>query len=129
MYLLLVRPSMLPEGIGEVRIKETREEVFNFFNEQTSLTHSDAASALLQTSHHSVMFNLFNRTRSKSVMYKGCRLASELQGLVLESHWDHEDKWKMIAEVWMEMFLFAANQCEWKEHTYQLKNGGTIWPD
>ncbi|GKV09960.1 hypothetical protein SLEP1_g21393 [Rubroshorea leprosula] len=128
MYLLLLRPNMLPKGIGEERIRETRDEVINFLNKQSSQTESEAGDALFNNNVSS------SRTdkrpdgilvQSKSVLQDGRKLAHQLEGLVEEEEltWDHEEKWKMIADVWMEMLVFAASKCEWREHKTQMKNG------
>ncbi|GKV36920.1 hypothetical protein SLEP1_g45004 [Rubroshorea leprosula] len=132
MYLLLVRPQMLPKGIGEVRIRDTRDQIIRFFNRKKSLTPNDATSALLGIKTDETGIQEFSR--SKSVMFEGCKLAFMLQEFEgewegdLEKKWQRnpEKKWKMMAEVWMEMLTFAANRCEWKEHATHLRNGGEL---
>ncbi|GKV00805.1 hypothetical protein SLEP1_g13430 [Rubroshorea leprosula] len=80
MYLLLVRPLMLPKGIGEVRITDTREEVIRLLGKGKSLTNNDATSALLHINYELG----FLSTHNKLVLRDGCKLALKLQGLVEE---------------------------------------------
>ncbi|KAK5774721.1 hypothetical protein PVK06_042577 [Gossypium arboreum] len=49
-----------------------------------------------------------------------------LQDLVLNKRWDHDEKWGLINQVWMEMMIQAASQRLWKEHTQQLRHGGEL---
>jgi hypothetical protein len=37
-----------------------------------------------------------------------------------------ENRWEMINEVWIEMLVYAAAHCPWKEHTQQLRRGGEL---
>ncbi|GLT41838.1 hypothetical protein SLA2020_158730 [Shorea laevis] len=123
MYLLLVRPLMLPKGIGEVRIRDTRAEVIRFFGHvKSSLNNNDAASALLYMDNEFALLPI----HGKSVLREGCMLASKLKALVEELQWDLEEKWEMIANVWMEMLAFAASKCRWKHHATQLRHGGEL---
>ncbi|GLT80791.1 hypothetical protein SLA2020_522120 [Shorea laevis] len=112
---------MLPKGIEEVRIRDTGEHVLRFFNMQSSLIKSEVANLLLHANFEE--FEVVNRIQSKLVLPRGCKLALNLQALVEKSLWDHEGKWKMIADIWIEMLVFAANKCEWREHATQLRNG------
>ncbi|GLT80793.1 hypothetical protein SLA2020_522140 [Shorea laevis] len=116
---------MLPTGIGEVRVNETLKEVQRFLNYQTSLSNSEVTSALLNTNHDLGLLysQVMNPIKSKSVLLEGCKLGSKLQALVEETSWDYEEKWKMIADVWMEILVYAASKCEWKEHVVQLSHG------
>ncbi|GKV09834.1 hypothetical protein SLEP1_g21274 [Rubroshorea leprosula] len=122
MYLLMARPLMLPKGIGQVRIRDTQTEVITFLAQEKSLNNNDVASALLDRQ------NKFPPPliHSKSVLKDGCRLASMLKALVEELLWDPEEKWEMIANVWMEMLVFAASKCRWKHHETHLRHGGEL---
>ncbi|PPR97693.1 hypothetical protein GOBAR_AA22992 [Gossypium barbadense] len=59
----------------------------------------------------------------KSAFFEGCQIAVQLQTLLGQFRWDHEDKWKLIAEVWLDMLTYVAAQCSWKEHARQLQQG------
>ncbi|GLT43349.1 hypothetical protein SLA2020_173050 [Shorea laevis] len=122
MYLLLARPLMLPKGIGQVRIRDTQEEMIRFFGHVKSLNNNDVASALL---HRQNEFPS-SLIHSKSILRDGCKLASMLKALVEELLWDPEEKWEMIANVWMEMLVFAASKCRWKHHETHLRHGGEL---
>ncbi|XVE78637.1 hypothetical protein DITRI_Ditri13aG0162300 [Diplodiscus trichospermus] len=58
----------------------------------------------------------------KSVLFEGCRIARQLQTFV-ELRLDHEEKWELIAQVWLKMLTHAASQCSGKEHSRQLQHG------
>ncbi|XP_022720750.1 uncharacterized protein LOC111278356 [Durio zibethinus] len=122
MYLLCMRPSMLPEGIGQVRHRETCKEAMNFL--PRGLTITEAARVLFLSE------NLDDESRSlflaiggqrKSVFFDGCVLSRKLVMLVKQFRWDEEEKWKMIASVWADMLTYAASHCAWREHAKQLK--------
>ncbi|KAK7305092.1 hypothetical protein VNO77_42992 [Canavalia gladiata] len=56
--------------------------------------------------------------RSKSVLFDACRLAWELNKIKGES------KWKIIAQVWVELLSYAASNCIPITHVQQLSKGG-----
>ncbi|KAL3585062.1 hypothetical protein D5086_011929 [Populus alba] len=43
----------------------------------------------------------------------------------LETHdgWPNEKKWEMISEVWVDMLMYAASHCGWKQHADALARG------
>ncbi|GLT41840.1 hypothetical protein SLA2020_158750 [Shorea laevis] len=125
MYLLLVRPNMLPKGIGELRIKETQNEVMGFEN-IVSLSRSEVADYLLDRKFTFEISLPQSPYKSKSVIDEGCQLAAMLRSLVEDSLWDHGGKWEFIADVWREIMAFAASRCEWREHKTQLRHGGEL---
>ncbi|MBA0865470.1 hypothetical protein Goshw_012492 [Gossypium schwendimanii] len=59
----------------------------------------------------------------KSAFFEGCQIAVQLQTLLEQFRWGHEDKWKLIADVWLDMLTYVAAQCSWKEHARQLQQG------
>lgn len=128
MYLQLLHPLMLlPKGIGEVRIGETRDELIRFFNKQGLLSHNHITASLFGVNHGIGLLPMVeNQKRSKSVMLEGCQLGIRLRAMLRDSLLDHEEKWEMIANVWVEMLIFAADECDWKEHKTQLRNGGQL---
>ncbi|GLT80796.1 hypothetical protein SLA2020_522160 [Shorea laevis] len=79
---------MLPRGIREVRIKDTREHVLRFFSMQSSPTESEATNALLHIDFqdevvipdevNEVMiadesYIDMNKVQSKSVLHVNCK--------------------------------------------------------
>ncbi|GLT75589.1 hypothetical protein SLA2020_473000 [Shorea laevis] len=87
---------MLPKGIGEERIRETRDEVINFLNKQSSETESEAGDALFNINVSSIGTDKRPDgilVQSKSVLRDGRELAHQLERLVVEEwSWDHEEK-------------------------------------
>lgn len=57
--------------------------------------------------------------RSKSVLFDGCRLAYELKNLK-----EKKNKWKIMAQVWVELLSYAACSCRPITHVQQLSKGG-----
>ncbi|PON43587.1 hypothetical protein PanWU01x14_272780 [Parasponia andersonii] len=147
-YLLVMRPFMLPMGIGMIRFRDTQAEVAKFFEEHMSV--SDNTNTHSHT-HGKLPVNIFSWTRntskldrsqacnmllkvntavpavkvkgdkSKSVLFDACRLASELQAIS-----DKCKKWELISEVWVEMLAYAASQCRGNYHAQQLRRGGEL---
>ncbi|PPS08717.1 hypothetical protein GOBAR_AA11901 [Gossypium barbadense] len=68
----------------------------------------------------------FNEFSEIGALWDGIKFARQLQSLVREERWDHEEKWKMISEVWMEMMIYGASRCTWEEHAQQLRHGGEL---
>ncbi|KAF4399348.1 hypothetical protein G4B88_022431 [Cannabis sativa] len=146
-YLLVMRPFMLPVGIGMIRFRDTQAEITKFFEEHKS--SSSSLSDISRSSSSSTQFFSWARNkakldksqacnmllkvntavpavkvkgdRSKSVLFDACRLAWELQGIS-----DKDKKWEMISEVWVEMLAYAASQCRGNHHAQQLRRGGEL---
>ncbi|KAK3200673.1 hypothetical protein Dsin_024088 [Dipteronia sinensis] len=136
LYLLVFCPSMLPEGIAEIRYRDTLAECMRFFPQEKmflnlcwtrkqSIDKSEACKALLQVTF-GIEEEQIKGDRSQSVLFYGCRLAKQLQDLELKNGWNREQKWEMISEVWVEMLVYAANKCTWKEHGQHLRKGGEL---
>ncbi|XP_022714547.1 uncharacterized protein LOC111274181 [Durio zibethinus] len=121
MYLLFLCPAMLPEGIGNIRHQDTCIEAKNFFHRK--LRFKEAIEGLFGIDIESRSFFVEMGSRRKSAFFEGCRIAYQLKDLISNYHWDHQEKWKLIAEVWLEMLTYAASQCSWKEHARQLQQG------
>ncbi|XP_044478759.1 uncharacterized protein LOC123205785 [Mangifera indica] len=115
LYLLVLCPSMLPQGIGEIRYKDTRAQLIQFLKREKSVAmkEKEVARKLLE--------KISKRTITQSILSDGCELARELQ-----QETDSERKWKMISEVWVEMLTYAASHCGWREHGQQLWKGGQL---
>ncbi|KAJ6700358.1 hypothetical protein OIU79_013403 [Salix purpurea] len=61
-----------------------------------------------------------------SALLDGCMLGLSLQSLETGNGRSVEKKWEMISEVWVEMLMYAASHCGWKEHTDALARGGEL---
>ena len=74
------------------------------------------------------MLNEIKRTDEgeMSALLDGCMLAMSLQSLESLDGWPNEKKWEMISEVWVEMLMYAASHCGWKEHADALARGGEL---
>ncbi|XWS62593.1 hypothetical protein CRYUN_Cryun06bG0024300 [Craigia yunnanensis] len=128
MYLVLVRPSMLPNGFSEMVMKETYIQNQRFFSqtkisENMKVSMKEFVGGLLLLSNDTLQF-----LSETGALYDGVMFAKQLQDLVREStlRWDDEEKWKMISDVWMEMMVHAASRCTWEEHAQQLRHGGEL---
>ncbi|CAN6701310.1 unnamed protein product [Malus baccata var. baccata] len=128
LYLLVMCPFMLPNGIGQIRFRDTCAEAEEFFKNK-NLLKSDAKRACTKLFNVSTDFLPLKvkGDRSKSVLFDACRLAKALQSLESERRWeDNMKKWEIISHVWVEMLSYAANQCRWKDHGQQLRRGGEL---
>ncbi|XVF45627.1 hypothetical protein PTKIN_Ptkin02bG0221700 [Pterospermum kingtungense] len=127
MYLVLVRPLMLPKGLGDVINEKYYNQANKYFPEKMRSERDSVrnrktlTTALLQpTQSHT------QTERISDNITDGGYFALMLQNLVTDNHWDHEEKWEMISNVWMEMMIHAASRCSWKEHAQQLRHGGEL---
>ncbi|XVF27052.1 hypothetical protein REPUB_Repub14bG0073200 [Reevesia pubescens] len=121
MYLLFLCPEMLPEGIGNIRHQDTCIEAKNFFIKK--LRFEEVVRGLFGIDIQTQSFFVEMGSPRKSVFFEGCRIADQLQELVSNFRWDHEEKWELIAGMWLDMLTYAASQCSWKEHARQLQKG------
>jgi hypothetical protein len=121
LYLLVMRPAMLPNGINQIRFQDTSAEAHEFFNERKSISRENqACTKLLEVSTEIDPF-LVKGDRSKSVLFDGCRLAKSLKCL------EPQKKWELISHVWVEMLCYAASKCPWNHHAQQLSRGGELF--
>ncbi|XP_023908347.1 uncharacterized protein LOC112020029 [Quercus suber] len=137
LYLLVVCPVMLPNGIAQIRFRDTCAEANEFFKERKSklggdsvgkMLHSkklNACSMLLQVNTE-IPPSKVKGDRSKSVLFDACRLAKSLQSLATAKEWDSAKKWELICHVWVEMLSYAASHCQWNHHAQQLTQGGEL---
>ncbi|KAL7176853.1 hypothetical protein ACSBR2_030234 [Camellia fascicularis] len=120
LYLLVMCPFMLPNGIGQIRFQDTCAEAIDFLQEYNSITEVyEACTELLQV-NTKVMPSEVKGDRSKSVLFDACRLAKTLQNL------ETERQWKVVSHVWVEMMSYAATHCRWQYHAKQLTKGGEL---
>ncbi|KAL3587302.1 hypothetical protein D5086_014169 [Populus alba] len=81
------------------------------------------------TSDLDVLHKLLEERGSNSLLSKCClpKLGwSSLESSESLDGWENEKKWEMISEVWVEMLMYAASHCGWKEHADALARGGEL---
>lgn len=128
MYLLVLCPGMLPNGIGQIRFQDTCAEAIEFFRERKKLItdRSKASEKLLQVNTDILPLEV-KGDKSKSLLFDACRLAKFLQSLETgDEKWESEKKWELISHVWIEMLSYAASQCRSVCHARQLRQGGEL---
>ncbi|KAL6342638.1 hypothetical protein AAG906_012502 [Vitis piasezkii] len=118
-YLLVKRPVMLPNGIGQIRFQDSCSEATEIF--QCVKDRIQACKRLFLQPPLKVKGD-----RSKSVLSDACRLAKSLQSLETEEEWNCEKKWEMMSHVWVEMLCYAACHCPRNRHAEELTNGGEL---
>uniref|UniRef100_A0A0D3GLF6 DUF4220 domain-containing protein n=1 Tax=Oryza barthii TaxID=65489 RepID=A0A0D3GLF6_9ORYZ len=117
LYLLVRQPEMLlaTAGIGLLRYRDTCAEARRFFKsaEAWDPNHDDARRMLLSVNTSKKPADV-KGDRSKSVLFDACILAKVLLQL-------HDDTtWRVVAGVWREMLMYAANKCQGSTHVRQL---------
>ncbi|KAM4099777.1 hypothetical protein ACB094_05G017400 [Castanea mollissima] len=105
LYLQVMRPIMLPNGIEEIRFQDTLAEAKLFFEERNSVSEEIPASIQILEVNTDIPPSVVKGERSKSVLFDGCRLAKSLQCLEIEK------KWELVCNVWIEMLCYAAVKC------------------
>ncbi|XVF45635.1 hypothetical protein PTKIN_Ptkin02bG0222500 [Pterospermum kingtungense] len=139
-YLVLVRPLMLPKGFTELINKKTYTQAAKFFHynmrKNSRVARKEFTRALLSYNSDDLFF-IYGITSSsiENVLFKGQKFAKQLQELAREEKWDDEEKWELISEVWMEMLIYAASMegtCSrveaWRRATYTCRpSHGTFW--
>ncbi|KAL4625412.1 hypothetical protein ACB092_05G023800 [Castanea dentata] len=120
LYLLVMRPIMLPNGIAQIRFQDTCAEAIEFFKERKSISNENQACLKLLEVNTEIVPSVVKGDRSKSVLFDACRLAKSL--LFLET----QKKWELISHVWVEILCYAATKCRWNHHAQQLGRGGEL---
>ncbi|KAJ6366457.1 hypothetical protein OIU77_002944 [Salix suchowensis] len=116
LYLLVMNPSMLPAGMGQFVFEDTCAEAVSFFSTKGKL---DVHKNLLED-YNTGLQQPGERYRSKnSVLSDACRLAQQLVDIP-----DKEQKWSLVADVWVEMLAYVAYQSNGRQHADQLRGGG-----
>ncbi|XP_022762978.1 uncharacterized protein LOC111308710 [Durio zibethinus] len=125
MYLVLVRPAMLPNGFSDMVNNET-------YSQSQRISPQTKTEKNLKVSVKKFVAALIHLpsapTESSEIgaLLEGAKFAQQLQSLVTEHRWDEGEKWKLISEVWLEMMIYAASRCTWEEHAQQLRHGGEL---
>ncbi|KAH7835035.1 hypothetical protein Vadar_022251 [Vaccinium darrowii] len=124
LYLLVLRPFMLPKGTWGTRYRDMCAEVKKFISQRklryVIASREQACLSLLEVDINTA-FPSRKGNQNVSALYQGCFLADQLKALGRR-----KDKWNMITEVWIEMLCYVANKCEWKFHIQELSRGGEL---
>ncbi|KAK9286689.1 hypothetical protein L1049_015092 [Liquidambar formosana] len=126
MYLLVMRPFMLPKGIGQIRFQDTVAAVRRVFQDSGLPSNSDEARKILPKVDIRFGELVIKGNACQSVLFEGCRLFELLESLKTEHGQESGWKWEMISNVWVEMLCYAANQCGWNHHAQRLGRGGEL---
>eukprot|EP00258_Populus_trichocarpa_P025975 XP_024441994.1 uncharacterized protein LOC18105975 [Populus trichocarpa] len=123
MYLLVIRPNMLSKGFGDEEYLGTLQDLqrLNPHKTRGDEAKKGVVDGILRSelSLDDTTFQSLWKT-SNSVVSGAEKLARQFQSL------EHEKRWVMIKEVWIEMLAYAAALCPWKEHTHELRRGGEL---
>ncbi|KAJ6921673.1 hypothetical protein NC652_015566 [Populus alba x Populus x berolinensis] len=124
LYLLVYRPTMLAIELSGTGYAETTTHLGRLLRGNT-LDELDALFLEELLPDPPAMLNKIKRTDEggMSALLDGCVLAMSLQTL---DGCRNEKKWEMISEVWVEMLMYAASHCGWKEHADALARGGEL---
>jgi hypothetical protein len=129
MYLLVMRPDTLSQGIGDEGYLHSLRDLDSIISKDEAPTKSPATSreevvdAILFYYESYVIDDIrfqFRWKETKSAVAGGDRIAKQLHLLGFKK------RWEIIEEVWMEMLAYAAAHCPWKEHAQQLRRGGEL---
>lgn len=134
LYLLVMFPSMLPNGIGQIRFQDSCAEAITFFQDRKLIKEGraevqavskahivEACQKLLEVNTEVPPLEV-KGDKSKSLVFDACRLAKCLRNLEM----DEKNIWKMACEVWVEMLCYAACHCGWNQHAQHLRRGGEL---
>ncbi|XP_078153688.1 uncharacterized protein LOC144548850 [Carex rostrata] len=112
-YLLIMQPSMMPDGIGKIRFQETCAAVKSFYHVKMSgRTEEEARNALLD-------YDIIeHETNTWSVLSDACKLARQL------NRYGEDERWGIISRAWVDMLFYAAINCKTYNHAKQLSQGG-----
>ncbi|EXB23820.1 hypothetical protein L484_009581 [Morus notabilis] len=126
LYLVVVCPFMLPNGIGQIRFQDTCAEAAEFFKERVVHVKNkkdfdkEARRMLMEVSTEVPPLEV-KGDRSKSVLFEACIVAK-----AVEESMGVEQRWKVLCRLWVEILSYAANRCGWSHHAQQLRRGGEL---
>nr|XP_034910839.1 uncharacterized protein LOC118046153 [Populus alba] len=147
LYLLVHCPAMLAIELSGTRYADTRIHlgrllfIRNTYNKEAETNISTYKFDTLSFPKAQVKAFFYELLRSPSTMLNeireqdqgensalldGCMLAMSLQSSETQDGWPNEKKWEMISEGWVEMLMYAASHCGWKEHADALARGGEL---
>ncbi|XP_029128491.1 uncharacterized protein LOC109805296 isoform X2 [Cajanus cajan] len=126
LYLLVMCPFMLPNGIGHIRFEDTCAEASEVLQERKYISKREQVCQVILRVNTDVPPSKVKGDRSKSVLFDARRLAKSLESLEKDKKWSKKEKWEMISHVWVEMLCHAASQCRGLHHAKQLRRGGEL---
>jgi hypothetical protein len=143
LYLLVYRPAMLATELSGTSYAETTTHLGRLLcrNTKEKMERNSTVDELDPLSVQEMgpffnelrldlpaMLNEIKRTYEggMSALLNGCVLAMLLQSLETHDGWPNEKKWEMISEVWVDMLMYAASHCGWKQHADALARGGEL---
>ncbi|KEH40110.1 DUF594 family protein [Medicago truncatula] len=129
LYLLVMRPSMLPNGIGEISFQDTRAEVTEFVKDRHSIQDEKQVSEMLDRVCKyvdRVSPSKVKGDRSKYVLFDAFKLAKNVMEIKDDEEWETKKMWKFITQVWVEMLAYAACHCQVIHHAQHLRHGGEL---
>lgn len=126
LYLLVMRPFLMPNGLGQIRFEDTCAEVDELLKERKYISEGKQVCKMILGVNTDIPPSEVKGDRCKSVLFDACRLAKSLQCLETEEDWSKEMKWEMMSHVWVEMLCHAASQCRGLHHAKQLSQGGEL---
>ncbi|KAJ1394422.1 hypothetical protein SESBI_34223 [Sesbania bispinosa] len=109
--------QMLPVGTGLISFRDTCVETMKFVEIETPSDNNnmhEACKKLLLVDTDSV-----EKTQFNSVLLDACRLAR-----TLANELETEQRWELLATVWVEILIYAATHCAANHHAQQLRKGG-----
>ncbi|KAL9398036.1 hypothetical protein Peur_006997 [Populus x canadensis] len=144
LYLLVNCPNMLATEPSETRHADTRIHLRRllFWKTHKDVKRNitlDVDALSFRTTEVKAFFKklleslstMLNKIEEQvegemSALLDGCMLAVSLQSLETQDGWSNDKKWEMISEVWVDMLMYAASHCRWKEHVHALSQGGVL---
>ncbi|RVW92009.1 hypothetical protein CK203_030198 [Vitis vinifera] len=110
LHLLVKRPHMLPNGIGQIRFQDSSADATDFFRSGKHIKDRiQACEKLLQVNTEILQRKVKGDKKRKT-----------------EEEWKCEKKWEMMSHVWIEMLCHAACQCPSNHHAEGLTQGGEL---
>ncbi|KAM0898415.1 hypothetical protein ACQ4PT_021960 [Festuca glaucescens] len=114
MFLLVLRPYMLPGPVRRSRYVQFRHDLYVVMQDAKGTSSKDRLNWALQTGFHASVTS-FARPANYDT---GVKLADVLSG--------RPNRIKVIFGVWVEMLCYVANHCSRESHARQLSSGGEL---
>ncbi|KAJ6700354.1 hypothetical protein OIU79_013399 [Salix purpurea] len=137
LYLLVNCPAMIAIEPSEKRHADTRNHLLRLLRNARNC--SSVKPSINKTEVNAFFEKLLENPSTmlkkigipenleKSALLDGCMLALSLQSWeTAVNGWSNGKKWEMISQVWVEMLMYAATHCRWKEHVHALSQGGEL---
>ncbi|KAL6653123.1 hypothetical protein ACP70R_012048 [Stipagrostis hirtigluma subsp. patula] len=117
MFLLVLRPYMLPGPVRRSRYNQARHDLCQFMRGATDASANSPNGRLdwcLRKGFHAYI----NSDSHPAHFNNGVRLADML--------YDRDNRLQVIFGVWVEMLCYVANHCSRESHARQLSSGGEL---